>query len=132
MTAPLVVISEGAFVEAPTLRRPLNDGLREIQSNINALNSKLGLETLGPIDLVVASNTPGTAPWPLQLSFSTPNVVGVFLVSVQNLTSPTSIPTSPISLTQWSAEGGTIFVGFIAGLTLSSEYRLTFGVYYAK
>lgn len=129
MTAPLVVVSEGAFKEAPSLRRPLNDALKEIQDSI--VDAPVQIYRVAPMDVDVTSNTPGAGPWPLQLHQVPGAIFGVLVLRAENLTTVTQIPTTAVSVTQWASDGDTVTVGYVTGLTTNETYRLTFGLLYA-
>lgn len=128
MRIPLVVVSEGAFKEAPSLRRPLNDALKEIQGGLTSTPTQT--YQTPPFQVVVSSNTPGNAPWPLRISQVPGAVFGVLLLRAENLSNPGVVPTAAQSVTQWDADGSTVRVGFVSGLTLNNTYNLSFGLLY--
>lgn len=130
-----LTIRPEAFKEAPSLQGALVDVLFRMQDDLGAaVDGLVRLRVLEPLVLVVASNTPGTAPWPIRLAHVARAPLGVTLLRLENLTTQgaAGVPTSAVSITSQRVEGDTVFVDFVSGLTLSSRYRLRFGVYDAS
>lgn len=112
----------------------INQALIYLQDQVSAMaDGVIQLIRLPPVDVVVSSNTPGTLPWPLQLSQVAGAPIGATLMRVENLTTSGSVGvgTAGVSITSQHVEAGTVFIDFISGLTLSSRYRFVFGVYNA-
>ena len=124
-------IQPDKFENCPGLEQPLMSVLLSIQDDI-ALSQQgvVKLRRLNPVDVYVSSNTPGTDPWPLRLTQVAGAPLGILLIRCENLTTPGSngVPISAVSITSQRAEGGTLFVDFISGLTVGQKYRLVFGV----
>lgn len=128
-------IRSDAFAKCPELRTPLNDALIQVQDVISqVVDGLVRLVVLPPADILVTSNTPGTAPWPLRLAQVVGSPLGVTILRVENLTTAgsTGVPTTAVTITSQRVDGQTVFVDFISGLTLSSRYRIVFGVYDAS
>jgi len=124
-------IGSQAYAECPSLEEPLSDALSGLQRTIAGLTEGLvRMKVLEPLVVDVKSNTPGNAPWPLRLCQVVSAPLGVLLLRVENLTTQgfAGVPTSAVSITSQRYEGETLFVDFVSGLTLSSRYRLRFGV----
>jgi hypothetical protein len=125
-------IGSQAYRECPSLEEPLSDALNGLQRTISTLTEGLvRMRVLAPLVVDVASNTPGTAPWPLRLAQVASSPVGVVILGAENLTTSgaAGVPTSAVSITSQRYEGETLFIDFISGLTLSSRYRFRFGVF---
>jgi hypothetical protein len=120
------------YKEAPSLQGPLNDLLQEHGDQLELLRAQVQVSVLAsPVVNIGPASTPSTQPWPIRLGQVPGSVVGVSLVNAENLTTPgvAGVSTSAIALNGWSADGGTVLVRFVTGLTLLSKYRLTFAVY---
>ena len=129
-----LTIRSDKFKNAPELQVPLNDALIALQDQLSqAVDGVLKVTALPPVDLLVASNTPGTSPWPLRLAQVAGAPLGVSLVRVERLdsTGSTGVPTSAVSVTSFRVEAQTLLVDFVSGLTLNGRYRLVFGVWNA-
>lgn len=123
------------FEGAEKLQGPLNDALVAIQDQLSlAVDGVVKLRVLPPVDVTVASNTPGTAPWPLRLTQIAGAPLGIALLRIENLSTPDSsgVPTTAVSVTSSRVEAQTVLVDFVSGLTLNSRYRMVFGVYNAN
>lgn len=127
-------IRQTHFKGCEDLQSPLNEALVRLQDQVATATAKATLMELVTAEVLVSSNTPGTAPWPLRIAQVVGAPRGVLLLSVQNLTSPgvTGVGTAAVSITSQSSDGISMFVDFISGLTLNSRYRLVFGVLNAQ
>jgi hypothetical protein len=131
MSAPRFQIRSENFEGAPKLREPLNAALSALQLQSAAAGAGLvRLCVLEPVDILVVSNTPGNAPWPLRLTQVARAPLGVLLLRLENLTTQgaAGVPTSAVAITSQRTEAQTVFVDFISGLTLNSRYRLRLGI----
>jgi hypothetical protein len=131
MSAPRFQIRSENFEGAPKLQEPLNAALSALQlQSATAGEGLVKLRVLEPVDILVVSNTPGNAPWPLRLAQVARAPLGVLLLRVENLTTQgaAGVPTSAVAITSQRTEAQTVFVDFIAGLTLNSRYRLRLGI----
>jgi len=124
-------IGSQAYAECPSLEEPLSDALAGLQSTMADLTDGLvRMRLFEPRVVTVASNTPGTPPWPIRLGQIVSAPKEVRLLNTENLTTQgaAGVPTSGVGVTAWRCEGQTLFVDFVSGLTLNSQYRLWFGV----
>jgi len=124
-------IQSDKFEGCPALEQPLMSVLASMQQDLaTGVAGVARLRALPQVDLLVASNTPGTDPWPLRLTQLAGAPLGALLLAVENLTTPGSagVPTSAVTITSQHVEAGTIFVDLITGLTIGQRYRLRLGV----
>lgn len=127
-------IAAREFSSLERLEKPLNDTLLGLALRLAVLEELPRVDVIGPYDVVIDSNTPTAAPWPLRLSVPSGRApVGVFLLKSDNLTTPDVGGISTAigqAACQWNYDGSTLLISFVSGLTLTSRYRLTFGVIY--
>lgn len=125
-------IAKKFFKGADALEDPLNRSLGGFAGRIAELEGAVRIDATQPLDVIIASNTPGTAPWPLRIAQQRGTPVGVIVVRADNLTTPGTggVSTTAIAAPQWYCENNTVLVQFVSGLTLSAKYRLAFGVLY--
>jgi len=128
-------ISPDKFKDCPDLEQPLMHVVLSMQQDIARLAGDITrMHVTMPMDLVVTANTPGSAPWPLRLSQVTASPIGATIMRIENITTPgaSGVPTSAVAITAQRVESNTVFIDFIAGLTVGQKYRLVFGVYDAS
>lgn len=128
-------ISPDKFKDCPDLEQSLMHIVLSIQQDIARLtNDVTRIHATNPLDLVVTANTPGSAPWPLRLPQVAASPIGAVIMRIENITTQgaSGVPTSAVAITAQRVEANTVFIDFIAGLTIGQKYRLVFGVYDAS
>lgn len=125
-------ISKKFFKKPETIEEPLNRSLGDLDARVSLIEESARIEVTEPLDVIIGSNTPGNAPWPLRIGQQRGQPVGVVVVRADNLTTAgtAGVSTTAIAAPQWYCENGSVLVHFVSGLTLSSKYRLVFGVLY--
>jgi len=125
-------IARKFFRQPETIEEPLNRSLGDFDGRILALESSARIDVTQPLDVIIASNTPGNAPWPLRIGQQRGQPAGVIVLRADNLTTAgtAGVSTTAIAAPQWYCENGAVLVHFVSGLTLSAQYRLVFGVLY--
>jgi hypothetical protein len=93
----------------------------------DALNGKLNTDNLSEqikdLDLIVGSDGIPTTRIGFTSSLTPARPIGSQVIQAQNLTNPTSYPTTGIFLT-YSENTGTIFIEHITGLIPNNRYKL--------